>query len=101
MLIDQLLYLEYRYTHLDAQIFHFFTASHYTAIIVAEYHDGFTDQIRSEDAFTGYVKVIAIDQSDECFHVFFGIRFQATTDIALWGLKVGAEVLYPYFFRLD
>ena len=46
-----------------------------TAVIITEHHDGFTNEIRSEDAFTGYIKVIAIDQGDKCIHCSLYVLF--------------------------
>jgi hypothetical protein len=60
-LIDQLLNLEKRHTHFDAQIFNFFATGNYTAVIVTEHSNRFANQIRPEYTLTTYVKIVAIN----------------------------------------
>jgi UPF0288 family protein (methanogenesis marker protein 3) len=65
MPVNQLLDLEQRHAHLDAQIFHFLTAGDNTAVIVTEHSHRLADQVGPEHTLTRNVKIVAIDQGDQ------------------------------------
>jgi hypothetical protein len=47
--------------HLNAERFDFFATGNYTAVIVTEYGDGFSVQVRSKQTLTTDIKIVAID----------------------------------------
>jgi hypothetical protein len=48
-------------SHAYANGFGFIRSGNDAAIVVAKYHNGFVPQIRSEEAFTGTIETVTID----------------------------------------
>jgi hypothetical protein len=61
VLLDQVLNLENRNPHFDAQVFNFLTASYENSIVVTEHCDWFVDQVRPENTLTTDVEIITIN----------------------------------------
>ena len=60
--LDDRTTLEHRFAHGDAEILGFLRPGHDASIVVGEHDDGFAFEPGFEDAFTGRVEVVAVDE---------------------------------------
>jgi hypothetical protein len=67
MLLCELAHLEPRSTHLDAERLGLVAAGHSAAVIVAQHDDRLAVELGIENALTGHVEVVDVDESDSAW----------------------------------
>jgi hypothetical protein len=73
--VDKGFMLEIGGPHADAKLFGLIGTGDYAAVIIGKHHHRSVIQVRAEEPFAGYIKVIAVYESECFFAVEFSHRF--------------------------